>query len=200
MKCKELGIYLCFLQDRGLKQLNKWPIVYFTTFFFFRWRMSVKGYWGMCYWQGWQSHWHLTGHASTNSQARYSPPHVLLCRPPRLLSHLGDYPRKSHDPGNNHCSILNGRLCWLLLTNNMGCLQEYTNSKGEVGRFKDSQFLVFVNRILAFSLSGSYILLRRQPRHSMPLYKYAYCSFSNIMSSWCQYEALKFVSFPTQVG
>lgn len=77
--------------------------------------------------------------------------------------------------------------------------QEYSNSKGDVSRFTDSQFLVFVNRILAFCLSGSYILLRRQPRHNMPLYKYAYCSFSNIMSSWCQYEALKFVSFPTQV-
>ncbi|KAL1131327.1 hypothetical protein AAG570_010945 [Ranatra chinensis] len=77
--------------------------------------------------------------------------------------------------------------------------QEYTNSKGEVGRFRDSQFLVFVNRILAFLLSGGYILLSRQPRHTMPLYKYAFCSFSNIMSSWSQYEALKFVSFPTQV-
>ncbi|XP_025831969.1 adenosine 3'-phospho 5'-phosphosulfate transporter 1-like, partial [Agrilus planipennis] len=31
------------------------------------------------------------------------------------------------------------------------------------------------------------------------LYKYVYCSFSNIMSSWCQYEALKYVSFPHQV-
>lgn len=98
------------------------------------------------------------------------------------------------------CSIgLQGSyLTWGILQEKV-MTQEYSNSKGDVGRFKDSQFLVFVNRILAFSLSGSYILLRRQPRHSMPLYKYAYCSFSNIMSSWCQYEALKFVSFPTQV-
>lgn len=78
-------------------------------------------------------------------------------------------------------------------------LQEYSNSSGETGHFKDSQFLVFVNRILAFSLSGAYIMSTKQPRHTMPLYKYVYCSFSNIMSSWCQYEALKFVSFPTQV-
>lgn len=77
--------------------------------------------------------------------------------------------------------------------------QEYSNSSGETGHFKDSQFLVFVNRILAFSLSGAYIMSTKQPRHTMPLYKYVYCSFSNIMSSWCQYEALKFVSFPTQV-
>merc|ERR1739848_583555 len=31
------------------------------------------------------------------------------------------------------------------------------------------------------------------------MYKYSYCSLSNVMSSWFQYEALKFVSFPTQV-
>merc|ERR1712088_569545 len=42
-------------------------------------------------------------------------------------------------------------------------------------------------------------IYKRQPRHKAPLYKYSYCSFSNIMSSWCQYEALKFISFPTQV-
>lgn len=65
--------------------------------------------------------------------------------------------------------------------------------------FKDSQFLVFMNRILAFILASIYILIIRQPRHMAPFYKYSYCSFSNIMSSWCQYEALKYVSFPTQV-
>ncbi|CAK9302094.1 unnamed protein product [Gordionus sp. m RMFG-2023] len=31
------------------------------------------------------------------------------------------------------------------------------------------------------------------------LYRYSYASLSNILSSWCQYEALKYVSFPTQV-
>lgn len=77
--------------------------------------------------------------------------------------------------------------------------QEYVDAHGIKGFFKDSQFLVFVNRILAFILASCYILLRRQGRHTAPLYKYAYCSFSNILSSWCQYEALKYVSFPTQV-
>ncbi|XP_064622282.1 adenosine 3'-phospho 5'-phosphosulfate transporter 1-like isoform X2 [Lineus longissimus] len=66
-------------------------------------------------------------------------------------------------------------------------------------RFKNSQFLVFMNRILALFIACVVILLRRQPRHKAPLYRYSYASFSNIMSSWFQYEALKFVSFPTQV-
>lgn len=66
-------------------------------------------------------------------------------------------------------------------------------------KFQNSQFLVFVNRILALTVALVYIVFTRQPRHTAPLYKYSYSSFSNIMSSWCQYEALKFVSFPTQV-
>lgn len=66
-------------------------------------------------------------------------------------------------------------------------------------KFKDSQFLVFVNRILALLVAGVYVASTTQPRHVAPVYKYSYSSFSNILSSWCQYEALKFVSFPTQV-
>lgn len=66
-------------------------------------------------------------------------------------------------------------------------------------RFKDSQFLVFINRILALLVAAIYVYSTTQPRHIAPVYKYSYSSFSNILSSWCQYEALKFVSFPTQV-
>lgn len=66
-------------------------------------------------------------------------------------------------------------------------------------KFKDSQFLVFMNRLLALVMVFGYINIFKQPTHKTPLYKYSYSSFSNIMSSWCQYEALKYVSFPTQV-
>ena len=66
-------------------------------------------------------------------------------------------------------------------------------------RFTDSQFLVFVNRVLALAVAGVYLCLTRQPRDRAPFYKYSFSSISNTLSSWCQYEALKFVSFPTQV-
>lgn len=66
-------------------------------------------------------------------------------------------------------------------------------------RFQDSQFLVFMNRILALTVSGLWCVLFKQPRHGAPMYKYSFASLSNVMSSWCQYEALKFISFPTQV-
>lgn len=77
--------------------------------------------------------------------------------------------------------------------------QEYIDDYGNKSHFRDSQFLVFVNRILAFIMSGLYLMAQRQPHHTTPLYKYVFCSLSNVLSSWCQYEALKFVSFPSQV-
>ncbi|XP_066533133.1 adenosine 3'-phospho 5'-phosphosulfate transporter 1 [Hoplias malabaricus] len=88
-----------------------------------------------------------------------------------------------------------------------GVLQErvmtrsYGGSETEGGgeRFRDSQFLVFMNRILALTVSGLCCVLFKQPRHAAPMYKYSFASLSNILSSWCQYEALKYISFPTQV-
>lgn len=86
-----------------------------------------------------------------------------------------------------------------------GLLQErimtykYEEKDGTSENFKNSQFLVFMNRILAFMFSIIILNVKQQSRHTAPLYKYSYSSFSNIMSSWCQYEALKFVAFPTQV-
>lgn len=66
-------------------------------------------------------------------------------------------------------------------------------------RFTDSQFLVFVNRVLALLVAGIYLQMTHQQSEKAPFYKYSYASISNTLSSWCQYEALKFVSFPTQV-
>ena len=87
-----------------------------------------------------------------------------------------------------------------------GLLQEriMSNEYGATGTapgefFKNSQFLVFVNRILALFTACVVLFVKKQPTHRSPLYKYSYSSFSNIMSSWCQYEALKYVSFPIQV-
>ncbi|XP_041043719.1 adenosine 3'-phospho 5'-phosphosulfate transporter 1 [Carcharodon carcharias] len=87
-----------------------------------------------------------------------------------------------------------------------GVLQErvmtkaYGRTETDPGvKFRDSQFLVFMNRILAVTVAGLCCALTKQPRHGAPMYKYSFASISNILSSWCQYEALKFISFPTQV-
>lgn len=87
-----------------------------------------------------------------------------------------------------------------------GVLQEKMMTREYVGQdgkskafFKDSQFLVFSNRFLALLIAIGYLMIKQQNRHRAPLYKYSYASFSNILSAWLQYEALKFISFPTQV-
>ena len=77
--------------------------------------------------------------------------------------------------------------------------KEYEDSLGARGQFSESQFLVFVDRLLAFSTALAVGLVRRQPRRQAPIFQYSFCSLSNILSSWCQLEALKYVSFPTQV-
>lgn len=83
--------------------------------------------------------------------------------------------------------------------------QEYVHMEGtkEVRvHFKESQFLVFANRFLAFLIAGIYLRLNAgstTKQQSAPLYKFSISSIANILSAWFQYEALKFVNFPTQV-
>lgn len=90
-------------------------------------------------------------------------------------------------------------LSWGLLQEKI-ITQEYRDADGRTAHFRDSQFLVFVNRALAFAVAGAWLrLTQTAQRHRAPLFKYSYASLSNIMSAWFQYEALKFVSFPTQV-
>lgn len=81
-----------------------------------------------------------------------------------------------------------------------------------IKHFHDSQFLVFTNRTLAFIVALTILFIKShynanaktlpmttQIWGNVPLFKYSFASFSNIMSAWFQYEALKYVNFPTQV-
>ena len=68
--------------------------------------------------------------------------------------------------------------------------------------FIHSKFLVFANRFLALLaawLATTFVTKERNPARGTPLYKFSFSSASNIVSSVCQMEALKYVSFPTQV-
>lgn len=77
--------------------------------------------------------------------------------------------------------------------------QNYVMPDGSLVKFNDSQFLVFINRLLGFCIALARLLSTKQQVIAAPLYKFSYCSLTNIISAWCQYEALKYVSFPTQV-
>lgn len=74
--------------------------------------------------------------------------------------------------------------------------------------FQNSLFLVFMNRTVAFWIAICLLIHQNRKAanrsffsiYQPPLYAYMYCSLSNILSSWCQYEALKYISFPVQVS
>ncbi|CAH8464090.1 unnamed protein product [Schistosoma bovis] len=88
-----------------------------------------------------------------------------------------------------------------------GVLQERIMTKMyDNERFKNPQYLVFCNRAMALiiliPLHFLHIGLLVNPwkkGQKAPFIEFAYASISNVISSWCQYEALIYISFPSQV-
>jgi len=66
--------------------------------------------------------------------------------------------------------------------------------------FSVSVFLVFCNRVIAILFAVCMTFVKQEPmRNSAPLWKYLAISLSNVAASYCQYEALRYVSFPVQM-
>jgi len=66
--------------------------------------------------------------------------------------------------------------------------------------FTVSIFLVFCNRLAAIAFSVFMIVVHGDRfSNQAPLWKYIVVSISNVTSSYCQYEALKWVTFPVQM-
>ncbi|CAI0451874.1 unnamed protein product, partial [Linum tenue] len=65
--------------------------------------------------------------------------------------------------------------------------------------FKYSLFLVFCNRVTTSAVSAISLVASKKALDPVaPVYKYCLISISNILTTTCQYEALKYVSFPVQ--
>jgi adenosine 3'-phospho 5'-phosphosulfate transporter B2 len=65
--------------------------------------------------------------------------------------------------------------------------------------FEDTEFLVLSNRVFAAFVAACILIYRGQSlKNAAPLHKYLGVSVSNFSATWCQYEALKYVNFPTQ--
>ena len=82
-----------------------------------------------------------------------------------------------------------------------GALQErmltrrYPRHTGDY--FTYSYALVFTNRFWTLIMSGCmWLYLKPRRSQSTVLYEYSFPAISNMLSSWCQYEALRYVSFP----
>lgn len=65
--------------------------------------------------------------------------------------------------------------------------------------FVNSYGLVFFTRVGGLLLSAYFMYKLEIQWVSSPLHEYSFPSVANMLSSWCQYEALKYISFPTQV-
>eukprot|EP00815_Leptocylindrus_aporus_P002845 CAMPEP_0116064516 /NCGR_PEP_ID=MMETSP0322-20121206/9158_1 /TAXON_ID=163516 /ORGANISM="Leptocylindrus danicus var. apora, Strain B651" /LENGTH=264 /DNA_ID=CAMNT_0003550543 /DNA_START=138 /DNA_END=929 /DNA_ORIENTATION=- len=69
------------------------------------------------------------------------------------------------------------------------------------GLFPSAAFCVFSNRFLAVIVAMICVKFRRDSffeKNSAPAYAYTPCALSNTFSSWSQYKALRYVSFPVQ--
>jgi len=63
-----------------------------------------------------------------------------------------------------------------------------------------SVFLVLINRVVGILYACVMVQYKGEPfSPSAPLWKYTIISFSNVGASTCQYEALRYVSFPVQI-
>jgi len=66
--------------------------------------------------------------------------------------------------------------------------------------FTDSVFLVFCNRMVAVLFAIVMVGVKGESyANAAPFWKYLAISFSNVYASVCQYDALKYVSFPVQM-
>ena len=81
-----------------------------------------------------------------------------------------------------------------------GVLQERMLTMPYNGDFFEYSYgLVFMSRIGGALLSAFLVYHFKVVLISSPMWEYSFPSVANMLSSWCQYEALKYVSFPTQM-
>jgi adenosine 3'-phospho 5'-phosphosulfate transporter B2 len=81
-----------------------------------------------------------------------------------------------------------------------GILQERMLTQPYNGEYFTSSYgLVFLNRLGGFIISALLFYFTKPSPTNAIVYEFSYPSVSNMLSSWCQYEALKYVSFPTQM-
>ena len=85
-------------------------------------------------------------------------------------------------------------MMWGIFQERIMASEYVENNKKE--HFRNSQFLVFMNRFFSVVAAAVILLFSKQSNVDAPFYMYSYASLSNILSSWCQYESLKYIIFP----
>ena len=79
-----------------------------------------------------------------------------------------------------------------------GLVQERILTQTYCGEFFEYSYgLVFMNRLGGLIFSSYLMYYFKVPWVQSALWEHSFPSVANMLSSWCQYEALKYVSFPT---
>lgn len=141
---------------------------------------------------GLQVMYHCIALASVNLWSR-----KCLCIQTGLIRNVGVSAGKGHDTG------VSGREVLLLCGERRLPLHTHISRLTLFCAANLLQFLVFENRVFALALALVIVMYNRYNAKvstgEAPLYAYIPSSLSNSISSWSQYEALKYVSFPSQV-
>ena len=81
-----------------------------------------------------------------------------------------------------------------------GLVQERILTQTYDGEFFNHSYgLVFLNRLGGLVLSTCLVYYFKIEWVKSPLWEYSFPSVANMLSSWCQYKALEYVTFPTQM-
>merc|ERR1719295_176153 len=74
----------------------------------------------------------------------------------------------------------------------------YGDGDDEANWFKYSSFWVMLNRLFGLLVSTAVLQMKKPSGKSAEPYVVSLCALSNMSSSWLQYEALHYVTFPVQ--
>jgi solute carrier family 35 (adenosine 3'-phospho 5'-phosphosulfate transporter), member B2 len=141
--------------------------------------------------------------------AKLLPPPPLTPQPPPLpRTALLDAALPSRSVALCSAAIIASLMLYALLQERI-MTRPYVAARGRDGNtvddsgelFRSTLLLVLANRVAAAAAAAAVIVGRRDwadLRNAAPLYTYVLISFSNVVATGCQYEALKWVTLPTQ--
>mmetsp|Transcript_66691 Transcript_66691/g.106000 ORF Transcript_66691/g.106000 Transcript_66691/m.106000 type:complete len:452 (+) Transcript_66691:1-1356(+) len=130
----------------------------------------------------------------SSSSLKLSPPAAAPSSPPSRKLLFGD----------ENTTLIVCCIGLLIAYLTWGFMQErimghpYGDADDEANWFKYSSFCVFINRMFGLLVSSVVLQFTTPSGNKAPPYVISLCALSNMSSSWLQYEALHYVTFPVQ--
>jgi len=134
--------------------------------------------------------------SSSRSSSSDGKSQIEMTNSQKIFLNLNDEEKLTKEEAFTKLAFCSGAL-WISF-GVWGLVQERLLTKPYDGEyFEYSYGLVFITRMGGLVLSIFLMYYFNISWVSSPLWEYSFPSVANILSSWCQYEALKYVSFPS---